>query len=99
MTETVSCSLGADDFDRRFQEWRGLIEDRLLARQSTPEGCLLTLSDAPEVAATARRLADSEGECCPWMSVEIAEGDVVTIRISSSNPGGPEAIRALFQTA
>jgi hypothetical protein len=97
MTEAVSCSLHAGDFEERFEAWRGLIASRLLSRESIPEGCVLTLNDGPDVAGTARRLADSEGECCPWMRVEVTGGDVLTIRISSSSPGGPEAIRELFQ--
>ena len=99
MDQTVSCSLRPGDFDQRTEAWRGLLAERILTREPTQEGCVLTLSDGPGVAAAVRRLADAERECCPWMSVRVIEGDVVTVELSSSTTGGPEAIRELFQPA
>lgn len=97
MNEPVTCSLGIGDFDDRSKVWRELLGTRLLRRESTQDGCVLTLSAAPAVATAARRLAELEAECCPWMKVQVLDGEVVTIVLSSSRPGGPEAIRELFQ--
>lgn len=97
MNESVTCSLGTGDFDDRSKVWRELLGARLLRRESTDDGCVLTLTAAPGVATTARRLAELEADCCPWMKVQILDGEVVTIMLSSSSPGGPEAIRELFQ--
>lgn len=97
MNERVVCSLDPHDFDDRSRNWRDLLSGRLLTRESTDDGCVLTLSAAPGVAAAARRLAESEADCCPWMTVQIVDGEVVTITLSSSSPGGPETIRELFQ--
>ena len=97
MNETVACSLQARDLDHRTESWRDLLGGRILRWQSTHDGCVLTLSAAPGVAAAARHLAALEAECCAWMEVQVLDGEVVTINLSSSSPGGPEAIRELFQ--
>lgn len=97
MNETVACSLGVDDFHDRSRVWRELLGSRLLYREATHDGCVLTVSAAPGVAAAARRLAELEAACCPWMQVQVIDGAVVSIKLSSSSPGGPEAIRELFQ--
>jgi hypothetical protein len=98
MNEAVACSLRPGDFGQRIEAWHELLGSRLLTRESTHDGCVLTLSATPGVAAVARGLADQEATCCPWMNVQITDGDVVTIRFSSSSQGGPETIRELFQT-
>lgn len=98
MNETVACSLRAGDFDDRIKLWRDLLSGRLLGRESTNDGYELTLDAAPGVAAAVQRLAELEAECCPWMKVQVVDGDVVRIKLSSSSPGGPEAIHELFQS-
>lgn len=97
MRETMACSLGRRDFNHRRQAWVELLAGRLLRRESTEDGCVLTLTAARGVAAAARRLAREEAECCPWMKVQVDEGEVLTLRLSSSSGGGAEAIRELFQ--
>lgn len=97
MEHPVGCSLGPVNLEDRYRAWRELLEARLLRRQPAGDGCVLTLTAAPGVAATARELVRLEAECCPWMDAEVTEADVVTIRLSSSSPGGTEAIRELFQ--
>lgn len=97
MNETVTCSLAVGDFHDRTKAWRELLGSRLLSRESTHDGCVLTLSAAPGVAEAARRLAELEAACCAWMEVQVIDGTVVSIKLRSSRPGGPEAIRELFQ--
>lgn len=98
MEQPAACSLRRDDLENRYEAWRELLERRLLRRQRTDDGCVLTLAAAPGVGPAARELAGLEAECCPWMDVRVTEEDtVVTIRLTSSRPGGPEAIRELFQ--
>ncbi|MBO0707509.1 MAG: hypothetical protein J2P43_13390 [Candidatus Dormibacteraeota bacterium] len=96
MEYPVACSLGPVNFNDRFQAWRELLAGRVLSRQPTDVGCVLTLTAAPGVGATARELIRLEAECCPWMEAQVTEAGVVTIRLGSSSPGGAEAIRELF---
>lgn len=97
MNETVACSLAIGDFHDRTQVWRELLGSQLLSREPTRDGCVLTLSAAPGVAAAVRRLAELEAACCAWMEVQVIDGAAVTVKLSSLEPGGPEAIRELFQ--
>ena len=95
--QPVACSLRPGDLEDRTGAWRELCTGRLLGREWVDGGWVLRLTAAPGVAAAARELARLEAECCPWMDVEVTDGEVVTIRITSSRPGGSDAIRELFQ--
>jgi hypothetical protein len=95
----VACSLELGDFEDRCQAWQELVAGRLQERQWTDDGCVLTLSAAPGVGTEARRLARLEADCCPWMDVRVTDDQVVTIQLRSSEPGGPETIRRLFQAS
>lgn len=97
MTEQpVACTLRPAEFADRSEAWRRLLEEWLVSREATPGGGRLALRRAPGVAGAARELAALEAECCPWMTIEVGEGEEVVLSITSSQPGGPETIRELF---
>ena len=93
---SVACTLRPAEFTDRSEAWRRLLSGWLVGHEATDDGARLTLRAAPGVADAARELASLEAECCPWMVIEVGEGEEVTLSATSPEPGGPDAIRELF---
>jgi hypothetical protein len=96
-SQPVACTLRPRQLADRGDAWKQLLRGWMVNRQATPEGGQITLLAAPGVASAARELAELEAECCPWMSIRVQEADLVTLLISSAEPGGPETIREMFR--
>ena len=95
--QPVACTLRPAEFTDRSEAWRRLLSGWLVGREPSHDGARLTLRGAPGVADAARELAALEAECCPWMVIEVGEGEDVTLSATSREPGGPETIRELFR--
>ncbi len=89
-SETIVCTLTADDLEDTRRGWQKLFRTSLLSRDLVAGGLRLTFGPGGEVAL--RQLVDIESECCQWITFEVS-GPSVTM----TAPGdGEAAIRSMW---
>jgi hypothetical protein len=84
----IACSLGAAELEERARRWRSLAERALLHSSYQDGVARLRCRAEPAIERELRELVRLEGECCPFLDLELAEreGELV-LEIS----GPPEA--------
>lgn len=83
----LACSLSGSDQGERTR-WLKRLRTRALEIRSRPGGVTLTFAAADGLDAEIRAVARAEGECCPFLSLEVdARRDTIELTVS----GPPEA--------
>lgn len=91
----IACSLEGRALEQRADDWAALLKNAT-GRREIRGGLEIVLPDA-RARAKLQSLIDQERECCPWMSMEIAQtDDGLTLAISSPDPIGEGQIHAWF---
>ena len=89
----VACSLGADDMEKRRQDWKDLLGENLVERREIPEGICLLLRSSVRAAAELRRLVELENACCGWINWSISEGAMLEVDATADQPQGTQLLR------
>ena len=89
-SETIACTLSADDLKDVQAAWQKLFRTSLIARDLVPGGLRLTVHPGAETAL--RQLIDIEVDCCRWITFEL-DGPSVTM---TAEGNGEEAIRGMW---
>ena len=89
-SDTVACTLTADDLKETEAAWMKLLRFSLVSRQEIPGGLRLTVD--PRSEAALRQLIDIERGCCRWITFEL-DGPSVTM---TAPGGGESAIREIW---
>ena len=89
-SNTIACTLSADDLKDVGAAWRKLFRTSLISRDLMPGGLRLTVHPGAELAL--RRLVDIETQCCRWITFEL-DGPSVTM---IAEGGGEQAIRGMW---
>lgn len=89
-SNTIACTLNADELTETESAWKKLLRLSLVARQEIPGGVRLTVDHRSRAAL--RQLIDIERECCRWITFEL-DGSSVAM----TAPGaGEAAIREIW---
>ena len=89
-SETIACTLSADDLKDVRAAWQKLFRTSLISRDLVPGGLRLTVHPGAELAL--RQLIEVETACCKWITFEL-EPTCVTM----TAPGdGEQVIQAMW---
>ena len=89
-TDTIACTLSADDLEDVEASWQKLFRTSLISRDLVPGGLRLTVHRGAETAL--RQLIDIEVDCCRWITFEL-DGPSVTM---TAEGNGEDAIRGMW---
>jgi len=89
-SDTVACTLTADEHDQVRAAWQALFRSALIARADVAGGIRLTF--APAAKTELKRLIVIESECCGWVTFAL-DGPIVTM---TADGIGEEAIREMW---
>lgn len=89
-SNTIACTLSADELEDVGAAWQKLFRTSLLARDVVPGGLRLTVHPGGELAL--RQLIDIEAECCRWITFELG-GPTVTM---TAEGDGEQVIRTMW---
>jgi hypothetical protein len=89
-SETIACTLSADDLKDVQAAWQKLFRASLISRDLVPGGLRLTVHPGAEPAL--RQLIDIEVDCCRWITFEL-DGPSVTM---TAEGNGEEAVRGMW---
>ena len=89
-SDTVACTLTADEHDQVRAAWQALFRSALIARADVAGGIRLTF--APAAKTELKRLIVIESECCGWVTFAL-DGPIVTM---TADGIGEQAIRAMW---
>ena len=89
-SDTVACTLAADEHDQVRAAWQALFRSALIARQDVAGG--IRLAFAPAAKTELKRLVVIESECCGWVTFAL-DGPIVTM---TADGIGEQAIRAMW---
>jgi hypothetical protein len=89
-SETIACTLSADDLQDVQAAWQKLFRASLISRDLVPGGLRLTVHPGAETAL--KQLIDIEVDCCRWITFEL-EGPSVTMTAEGE---GEQVIRAMW---
>jgi hypothetical protein len=89
-SDTVACTLNADEHDQVRAAWQALFRSALIAREDVAGGIRLTF--APAAKTELKRLIAIESECCGWVTFAL-DGPIVTM---TADGIGEEAIREMW---
>ena len=89
-SETIACTLSADDLEGVHAAWQKLFRTSLISRDLVPGGLRLTVN--PGAEAALRQLIGIEAECCQWITFELGPTSV-----TMTAPGdGEQVIREMW---
>jgi hypothetical protein len=89
-TDTIACTLTADDLKDVEASWQKLFRTSLISRDLVPGGLRLTVHRGAETAL--RQLIDIEVDCCKWITFEL-NGPSVTM---TAEGDGGQVIRTMW---
>jgi hypothetical protein len=89
-SDTIACTLSADDLKDVGAAWRKLLRTSLISRDLVPGG--LRLAVHPGAEAALRQLIEIETECCRWITFEL-DGRSVAM---TAEGDGEQVIRAMW---
>lgn len=89
-SDTIACTLTADDLKATVSAWAKLLRLSLVSREEVPGGLRLVLH--PGSAGALRQLIEIEQKCCPWITFSL-DGPSVTMTAAA---GGESAIREMW---
>ena len=89
-SQTIACTLSADDLKDVGAAWQKLFRTSLISRDLVPGGLRLTVHPGAERALT--ELIDIEAECCRWITFEL-DGPSVTM---TAEGDGEQVIRGMW---
>ncbi len=89
-SDTIACTLSADDLKDVGAAWQKLFRTSLISRDLVPGGLRLTVHPGADLAL--RQLIDIEAECCRWITFEL-NGPSVTM---TAEGDGEQAIRGMW---
>jgi hypothetical protein len=89
-SETIACTLSADDLKDVQAAWQKLFLTSLISRDLVPGGLRLTVHPGAEPAL--RQLIDIEVDCCRWITFEL-DGPSVTLTAEGE---GEQVIRTMW---
>ena len=92
-SETIACTLSADDLKDVQAAWQKLFRTSLISRDLVPGGLRLTVHPGAETAL--RQLIDIEVDCCRWITFELT-GPSVTM---TAEGDGEQVIRTMWVPA
>jgi len=92
-SDTIACTLSADDLKDVGAAWQKLFRTSLISRDIVPGGLRLTVHRGAEAAL--RQLIDVETECCRWITVDL-DGPTVAM---TAEGDGEQVIRAMWVPA
>jgi hypothetical protein len=78
----LACSLSSSDRGERAQ-WIKRLRTRAVGVQGRADGMILTFAAADGLDAEIRAFARAEGECCPFLTLEVnARGNSIELAVS-----------------
>jgi hypothetical protein len=89
-SETIACTLSADDLKDVSAAWQKLFRTSLVSRDLVPGGLRLTFH--PGAAGALRQLIHVEADCCRWITFEL---DGPSVTMIADGPG-EQAVQAMF---
>jgi hypothetical protein len=75
LDETIDCSLDAESFGERAEEWMSLARGSLLKLRRDGDRVILTFAGEERVEKELRRLAELEAACCSFLAFSISRAD------------------------
>lgn len=86
----IACSLGAGDLAARYAELAALGERSLVSvARSNGAAALLRFKNDPATKAELERIVAAESECCAFLEMRIADGDLLKLAIDGPEGAGP----------
>jgi hypothetical protein len=86
----IACSLQPGELAARQSElaWAG---SRGLLSVDRPDErhAVLRFENDPETGVALERIVAAEGECCPFLSLKVSEGDAIQLEIDGPAEAGP----------
>jgi hypothetical protein len=92
----IACSLDAEQLAERKERWRALAEHALISAERTDEGVRQRYRGGAAIEAELRDLVALEGECCPFLDLQVERVDAETWLDVS---GPPEAAQIVAEFA
>jgi hypothetical protein len=89
-SQTIACTLSADDVKDVGAAWQKLFRTSLISRDLVPGGLSLTVHPGSELAL--KQLIEIEAECCRWITFDL-NGPSVTM---TSEGDGEHVIRRMW---
>ena len=89
-SDTVACTLTADEHDQVRAAWQALFRSALISREDVASGIRLTFT--PAAKNELKRLIEIESECCSWVTFAL-DGPSVTM---TADGIGEQAIREMW---
>jgi|ERR1700682_513902 len=89
-SETIACTLSADDLKDVQAAWQKLFRGSLISRDLVLGGLRLTVHPGAETAL--KQLIEIEMDCCRWITFEL-EGPSVTMTAEGE---GEQVIRTMW---
>lgn len=81
-SDTIACTLSADELMDVGAAWQKLFRTSLISRDLVPGGLRLTVH--PGAAPALKQLIDIESECCGWITFEL-DGPELGLRASGAS--------------
>lgn len=88
----IMCTLSPAELRDRGTAWRKLLDSGLVDRRRVLGG--VRLAAQPGAAAALLELVELERACCPWITIDIAEGPQVTLTAESTD--GEDVLAHVF---
>ena len=92
----IICTLSDGDRKARAVTWRDVMHQAVTQVEERPDGFVLTLDPGTLEFSELHRLVESERLCCAWMTLELDEGPVATLTITSESLGGKGVIKEML---
>ncbi len=90
------CSLNEADFGGREAEWHSALRHSVRTCRELDDGFELWISGGVGTFSELQRLAALEDRCCGWMKIALEDGERISLRMTSTAPGGKDVIALLI---
>jgi hypothetical protein len=93
--EPIACALDAADLDTRLEAVRATGRAALISREQDGDRHRLRFRPEPDTRVRLEEIVDAERECCPFLSLTLAEQNGEVVLSIEAQEGGDQTAAAL----